>query len=69
MVIVGPNLEYDLYGAHTFASPFSPSTPFAQFIHLPQDGLVKLCDNDQCFFTQLLGFLSKFNTLVSENFG
>jgi hypothetical protein len=67
MVVIGPNLEYDLYGAHTFTNPFSSSTPSIQLIHLLQDGLVKLCDNDQCFFAQLLAFLLEFNTSVNEN--
>jgi hypothetical protein len=69
MVVVGPNLEYDLYGAHTFTNPFSPSTPSAQLIHLPQYGLVKLCDNESMFSPITFEFLSEFNTLVSENVG
>ncbi len=50
MVVISPNLEYDNYGAHTFINLFSLSAPFVQLIHLPHDGLVKLC-NDELMFS------------------
>jgi hypothetical protein len=45
MVIVNPNFEYGPYGDHTFinlASPFAPST---QLTRMPEDGFVKLFDD------------------------
>jgi hypothetical protein len=42
---LNPNLDYGLYGDHTFANPTSPFAPFVWLTRLPQDGLVKSCDD------------------------
>jgi hypothetical protein len=50
MVIVGPNFEYGPYENHTFVNPTSLSAPSTKLTRLPQDGLMKLC-NDQSMFS------------------
>jgi hypothetical protein len=55
MVVISPNLEYDPCEDHTFANPTSPFAPSVQLKCLPQDGLVKLCNDQSMFFHTTLG--------------
>jgi hypothetical protein len=59
MVAISPNFEYGPYEDHTFANPISPFIPFAQLTHLPQDGLVKFCDDRSMFFHTTFGIPHK----------
>ncbi len=45
MVAISPNLDYGLYGDHTFAKNISPFAPFVQLSCLSQNGHVKSSDD------------------------
>jgi hypothetical protein len=70
MVTISPNLEYGLYEDHIFINPTSPSAPSSKLICLPQDGFMKLCNDQLMHSHTTLGIPHKILYLVvSENFG
>ncbi len=50
MGVVSPNLKYNPCVEHTFTNPTSPFAPSTQLTNLPQDGFVKLCNDQSMLF-------------------
>jgi hypothetical protein len=50
MVAISPNLKYGPCEDHTFAYPASLFAPSTQLTCLPQDGLMKSCDDQTMLF-------------------
>jgi len=59
MVVISPNFEYGPCEDHLFANLISPSAPSVQLTRLPQDGFMKLCDDQSMFFHTTLGIPHK----------
>ncbi len=59
MLVASLNFEYGTFGTHIFANLISPSIPSIQLTHLPQDGLMKLCDDQSMSFHTTFGTPNK----------